>query len=135
MAELSIRNVRPILGTLRDPNLPRAAVDLILMVDVYHEFDHPYEMAQSMSAALKPGGRMVFVEFRGEDAREAQQLNVVVEFRQRLAILEHTVDTGERAPQVGEAGSNLQPHGRTQRLQHRRVPCELNEISDALFPP
>ena len=69
MAELSIRNVRPILGTLRDPNLPRAAVDLILMVDVYHEFDHPYEMAQSMSAALKPGGRMVFVEFRGEDPK------------------------------------------------------------------
>jgi protein-L-isoaspartate O-methyltransferase len=67
MAELKIQNVRPVLGTIMDPKLPRAAVDLILMVDVYHEFDHPFEMAQAMCSALKPGGRMVFVEFRGED--------------------------------------------------------------------
>jgi hypothetical protein len=40
---------------------------LILLVDVYHEFDYPYEMAQSMTAALKAGGRLVFVEFRQED--------------------------------------------------------------------
>jgi len=59
--------VRPVLGTIADPKLPRASVDLILMVDVYHEFDHPFEMAQAMCASLKPGGRMVFVEFRGED--------------------------------------------------------------------
>ena len=39
------------------------------MVDVYHEFDFPYEMAESMCRALKPGGRMVFVEFRGEDPK------------------------------------------------------------------
>ena len=68
MAELKIRNVRPILGTITDPNLPARSVDLILMVDVYHEFDYPYEMAKSLCRALKPGGRMVFVEFRGEDA-------------------------------------------------------------------
>src|SRR5205809_6458720 len=67
MAELNIRNVKPILGTITDPKLPKAAVDLILMVDVYHEFDYPYEMALGMTRALKPGGRMVFVEFRGED--------------------------------------------------------------------
>ena len=67
MAELKIRNVKPILGTLTDPKLPKAAVDLILMVDVYHEFDFPYEMTKAMCRALKPGGRMVFVEFRGED--------------------------------------------------------------------
>jgi len=42
-------------------------VNLMLMVDVYHEFDHPYEMAQSMCRALKSNGRIVFVEFRGED--------------------------------------------------------------------
>jgi len=67
MAQLKIGNVKPILGTVDNPKLPRASVDLILMVDVYHEFDYPYEMARAMSAALKPGGRMVFVEFRGED--------------------------------------------------------------------
>ena len=47
--------------------MPRAAVDLILMVDVYHEFDHPFEMVAAMCHSLKPGGRIVFVEFRGED--------------------------------------------------------------------
>ncbi len=67
MAEAGIRNVKPILGTITDPKLPRGAVDLILLVDVYHEFDHPYEMTEAMCAGLKPGGRMVFVEFRGED--------------------------------------------------------------------
>jgi len=56
-----------VLGTITDPKLPRASVDLILMVDVYHEFDHPYEMVDAMCRALEPGGRMAFVEFRAED--------------------------------------------------------------------
>ena len=67
MAAEKIFNVKPTLGTITDPKLPRASVDLILMVDVYHEFDHPYEMADAMCRALKPGGRMAFVEFRAED--------------------------------------------------------------------
>lgn len=67
LAAEGIFNVRPVLGTSTDPKLPRASVDLILMVDVYHEFDHPFEMVQAMCAALKPGGRIVFVEFRAED--------------------------------------------------------------------
>jgi ubiquinone/menaquinone biosynthesis C-methylase UbiE len=67
MAEINIHNVKPILGSITDPKLPRDAVDLILLVDVYHEFDHPYEMVESMARSLKPRGRMVFVEFRAED--------------------------------------------------------------------
>jgi SAM-dependent methyltransferase len=67
LAAVSIFNVKPVLGTITDPKLPRASVDLILMVDVYHEFDHPYEMVEAMCRSLKPGGRMVFVEFRAED--------------------------------------------------------------------
>jgi protein-L-isoaspartate O-methyltransferase len=59
--------VRPVLGTVQDPKLPAGSCDLILLVDVYHEFDHPYEMAAAMVRALKPGGRLVFVEYRGED--------------------------------------------------------------------
>ena len=66
-----IHNVRPVLGTITDPKLPRAAIDLILMVDVYHEFDHPHEMISTMIPALKPGGRIAFVEFRGEDEQLA----------------------------------------------------------------
>jgi SAM-dependent methyltransferase len=69
MAEASIRNVKPVLGTVTDPKLPSTSLDLILMVDVYHEFDHPYEMTGAMCRALKPGGRLVFVEFRAEDPK------------------------------------------------------------------
>jgi len=67
MAEANIRNVKPVLGSDTDPKLPAGSVDLILMVDVYHEFDHPYEMAAAMARSLKPAGRIVFVEFRAED--------------------------------------------------------------------
>jgi ubiquinone/menaquinone biosynthesis C-methylase UbiE len=65
--ETGIKNVVPILGTPSDPKLPPSSCDLIFMVDVYHEFDHPYEMTAAMVRALKPGGRLVFVEYRGED--------------------------------------------------------------------
>lgn len=70
-AQAGITNIQPILGTIIDPKLPRASVDMILMVDVYHEFDHPYEMTTAMIEALKPGGRIIFVEFRGEDPKVA----------------------------------------------------------------
>jgi tRNA A58 N-methylase Trm61 len=59
--------VKPVLGTVQDPKLPEAGVDTILLVDVYHEFDFPYEMTRAMVKALRPGGRLVFVEYRGED--------------------------------------------------------------------
>ncbi len=63
----NVANVEPVKGTETDPKLPENGVDLILLVDVYHEFSHPYEMAAKMVKALKPGGRLVFVEFRLED--------------------------------------------------------------------
>ena len=56
-------------GHETDPKLPAGAVDLILMVDVYHEFALPFEMTEEMVKALKPGGRLVFVEFRLEDEK------------------------------------------------------------------
>jgi precorrin-6B methylase 2 len=59
--------VVPILGTVQDPKLPPESADLIFLVDVYHELDFPFEMTQAMIAGLKPGGRLVFVEYRGED--------------------------------------------------------------------
>lgn len=59
--------VVPVLGTTQDPKLPAESLDTILLVDVYHEFDFPYEMTQGMLRALKPGGRLVLVEYRGED--------------------------------------------------------------------
>ncbi|HEY2784279.1 MAG TPA: methyltransferase domain-containing protein [Fimbriiglobus sp.] len=65
--KLSITNVERVKGTETDPKLPKAGVDLILLVDVYHEFSFPYEMTEKMVESLKPGGRIAFVEFRLED--------------------------------------------------------------------
>jgi ubiquinone/menaquinone biosynthesis C-methylase UbiE len=62
-----VSNVEPVKGSETDPKLPAGAIDLALMVDVYHEFDHPFEMTEGLVKALKPGGRLVFVEFRLED--------------------------------------------------------------------
>ncbi|HEX7446076.1 MAG TPA: class I SAM-dependent methyltransferase [Pirellulales bacterium] len=62
-----IENIEPIQGTLIDPKLPEGEVDLILLVDVYHEFSHPEQMLQAMRRALKPHGRLALVEFRLED--------------------------------------------------------------------
>jgi ubiquinone/menaquinone biosynthesis C-methylase UbiE len=64
-----VSNVEPVLGKEVDPKLPDGGVDMILMVDVYHEFAKPYEMTQKLVKALKPGGRLVFVEFRKEDPK------------------------------------------------------------------
>lgn len=68
-AQAGVHNIKPILGTTKDTKLPASSVDTILLVDVYHEFDFPFEMTQSMCKALKPGGRIVFVEYRGEDPK------------------------------------------------------------------
>ena len=62
-----IKNVVPTKGTIKSPKLKPASVDLIIMVDVYHEFSFPYEMTLEMSKALKPGGRIAWVEYRMED--------------------------------------------------------------------
>lgn len=69
MAMFRINNVRGILGEEKDPKLPAESCDTMIMVDVYHEFEHPYEMIEAMIRGLKPGGRIVFVEFRGEDPK------------------------------------------------------------------
>jgi ubiquinone/menaquinone biosynthesis C-methylase UbiE len=61
------KNIIPVLSTEKAVSLPANSVDLMLLVDVYHEFSFPYEMALSMLEALKPGGKLVLVEFRAED--------------------------------------------------------------------
>jgi cyclopropane fatty-acyl-phospholipid synthase-like methyltransferase len=67
--EADIENIEPIQGTLVDPRLPADAVDLILCVDVYHEFSHPEQMLAAMRRSLKPNGVIVLVEFRSEDPK------------------------------------------------------------------
>ncbi len=62
-----VENIRTVLGTEKSPALDSAHVDVVLIVDVYHEMAYPYEMMQGIVRAMKPGGRLFLVEYRGED--------------------------------------------------------------------
>lgn len=65
---LGVANVEPVLGTEKSPNLPDASTNVALMVAAYHEFFYPWEMMHAIYRALKPGGRLIVIEYRGEDA-------------------------------------------------------------------
>jgi ubiquinone/menaquinone biosynthesis C-methylase UbiE len=62
-----VTNVEPVLGSVIDPHLPAESVDLMLLVDVYHEFSHPEHMLRAIRKSLKAEGKVVLVEFRAED--------------------------------------------------------------------
>jgi len=66
-AEEGLTNIKPVLGTAVDPRVPDGRIDMVLCVDVYHEFSHPEEMLRQLRASLAPQGRLVLAEFRGED--------------------------------------------------------------------
>ena len=95
-----VTNVETVKGTATDPKLPKGGVDLILMVDVYHELEFPFEMTEKMVEALRPGGRLVFVEFRLEDPKVPIKLVHKMTERQVLkemgafAEMEHTKTVG-----------------------------------------
>lgn len=103
MKKDGIDNVEPVMGDEADPKLKDASVDTILLVDVYHEFAQPYEMTEKMIKALKPGGRIVFVEFRLEDEKvpiklvhkmtEKQVIKEMAEFKD----MKHT-STSDKLP-------------------------------------
>jgi precorrin-6B methylase 2 len=79
----------PVLGTASDPKLPEASCDLILLVDVYHELEFPFEVTAALARALKPGGRLVLVEYRGEDPEvQIKPLHkmTVAQVRRELAV-------------------------------------------------
>jgi ubiquinone/menaquinone biosynthesis C-methylase UbiE len=66
---LRVTNVEEVKGSETDPQLPAGGVDRVLMVDVYHELAYPFEVMTKVREALKPGGQVVFVEYRKEDPR------------------------------------------------------------------
>jgi ubiquinone/menaquinone biosynthesis C-methylase UbiE len=72
-----LTNIELVLSTENSPKLEPGSVDLAFMVDVYHEFSYPYEMMQGLSRALKPGGRLVFVEYRKEDPKVRRMIKLV----------------------------------------------------------
>lgn len=65
--EQNSKNVEIVKGSSTSVNLPPASVDLAMMVDVYHELEYPHEILQSIKKALKPGGKILLIEYRGED--------------------------------------------------------------------
>jgi ubiquinone/menaquinone biosynthesis C-methylase UbiE len=67
--EKNVSNVKPVLSTEQNPNLPPNSIDLAIMVDAYHEFNYPREMMSAIAQALKPQGRVALVEYRAEDPR------------------------------------------------------------------
>lgn len=72
-----LANIVPVLSTEKSPKLEPNSVDLAFMVDVYHEFSFPYEMTLELSRALKPGGKLVFVEYRKEDPKVRRMIKLV----------------------------------------------------------
>ncbi|MBL8304519.1 MAG: class I SAM-dependent methyltransferase [Ideonella sp.] len=94
--------IRPVLGAVDDVKLPPASVDLAIMVDVYHELEFPHEVVASILKALKPGGRLVFVEYRGEDIRvPIKALHKMTEAQVRKEAAQH--------PMVWERTSHVLP--------------------------
>ncbi|HEX4771601.1 MAG TPA: class I SAM-dependent methyltransferase [Bryobacteraceae bacterium] len=66
-AAQKVTNIKTLIGTATDPHLPRGSLDYVLMVDVYHELSEPQTVLRNIAESLKPGGRLVLLEFRKED--------------------------------------------------------------------
>ena len=82
LAKSKITNVTTVLGTQDDPRLPIESLDLVLMVDVYHELSQPQQMLQRLREALKPGGRLVLLEYRKEDP------TIPIRFEHKMSVAE-----------------------------------------------
>jgi SAM-dependent methyltransferase len=100
-----LANVRTVLGGETDPKLPAGRMDLIILVDVYHEFSQPQKMLQGIRAALKPDGRLVLLEYRKEDPS--------VPIRP-----EHKMSVAEAKTEVEAEGFRLGPVIETLPRQH-----------------
>jgi SAM-dependent methyltransferase len=75
-----VANVTLVQGAVDDPKLPAASIDLVLMVDVYHELSEPQQILRAIRRALKPGGRLVLLEYRKEDP------NVPIRFEHKMTV-------------------------------------------------
>jgi tRNA A58 N-methylase Trm61 len=100
-----INNVVTVLGDVTDPKLPANAMDLVLLVDVYHEFSQPQQMLRKIRETLKPDGRLVLLEYRAEDP------NVPI-------IAEHKMTVTQVKTELEAEGFILQPVIETLPRQH-----------------
>ncbi|GFE83080.1 methyltransferase type 11 [Steroidobacter agaridevorans] len=100
-----INNITTVLSTPSDPNLEPNSIDLLFMVDVYHELEYPFEVMTKVREALKPGGRVALIEYRAEDP--AVMIKPVHKMTERQIVKELTA-----------AGFKHQKTIRTLPLQH-----------------
>lgn len=100
-----ITNVEPILGEVADPKLPAGQMDIVLMVDVYHELSQPQMMARKILETLKPDGRLILLEYRAEDP------SVPI-------IPEHKMTVEQVKRELEAEGFVLQPPIETLPIQH-----------------
>ncbi len=99
-----LANVRPVLGQPDNPHLPAGALDLVLIVDAYHEFDHPREMGRAIERALRPGtGRLALVEYRAEDdnvpIKSIHKMSVAQARKEMAAVGLEFIESVETLPQ------------------------------------
>ena len=104
-AKAGITNVETVLGSEADPKLPAGQMDLIILVDVYHEFSQPQKMLQGIRRALKPDGRLVQLEYRKEDP------NIPI-------LPDHKMSVAEAKTEVEAEGFKLGPVIETLPRQH-----------------
>lgn len=104
-AKAGIANVVTVVGDVSDPKLPPNTMDLVLLVDVYHEFSQPQQMLQKIRETLKPDGRLVLLEYRAEDP------NVPI-------LAEHKMTVAQVKAELEAEGFRLQPVIETLPRQH-----------------
>jgi predicted methyltransferase len=96
-----IGNVTLVQGAIDDPRLPPASLDLILMVDVYHEFSQPQQMLRGLLAALKPGGRMVLLEYKKEDP------SIPIRLDHKMTVAEAKLEVEAEGFRLARVGTEL----------------------------
>ena len=101
LARENIRNVSVIQGALDDPRLPASSVDLVLMVDVYHELSEPQRMLRAIRGALKPGGRLVLLEYRKEDPA------VPIRIEHKMSVAEAKIEVEAEGFTLAEVDNRL----------------------------
>ena len=117
-AQAHLTNVETVLGTETDPKLPKGQIDLVLLVDVYHEFSQPQEMVRKIRESLKPDGRLVLLEYRKEDPK--------IPIRP-----EHKMSVAEVKAELEPEGFILQPLIETLPRQHILI---LTKTPDSRAP-
>ncbi|WP_194974697.1 class I SAM-dependent methyltransferase [Aquiflexum lacus] len=103
--ELGYDNVKTIKGTEKSPNLPENTIDLAIMVDVYHELLYPHEVLQEIKKSLKPDGKLLLIEYRGEDPKV------------RIKPL-HKMTVEQVTKELSANGFKLSQNGQFMNIQH-----------------